>query len=190
MAKDFIKEILRVVKKTPDTQDGIKNLVFSLDELLYEADNDILALLPQRQTLVNLIRRYDELYKLVSGEDLLSPQEIADRESLPSKPRDLTKNPGEVPQVKSIKNQLRLQGLTILWKNPNFVLGVLAWILGILGGVCTIMGILTAVGVAPSFVAGGTVFGPVAYTTIGWGGLTVLLLMGCIITIIARGRYE
>jgi len=69
-------------------------------------------------------------------------------------------------------------------------MGVLALILGILGGLCMVMGIITAVGVAPALVAGGTAISPIAYTTIGWGGLAALLLLGCIATLIARSGYE
>ena len=64
-------------------------------------------------------------------------------------------------------------------------MGVLAWVLGILGGLCTVMGILTAVEVVPAFI------GSVAYDTIGWGGLAVIYLLGCIATLVARGgSYE
>ena len=67
-------------------------------------------------------------------------------------------------------------------------MGVLAFILGILGGLCMVMGIITAVGVAPALIAGGTAIGPVAYTTAGWGGLAALLLLGCIAALLARSE--
>ena len=69
-------------------------------------------------------------------------------------------------------------------------MGVLAWVLSILGGLCAVMGILTAVEIAPAFIAGGTAIGPAAYTTAGWGGLAVILLLGCIAALIARSGYE
>ncbi len=69
-------------------------------------------------------------------------------------------------------------------------MGVLAWILGILGGLCTVMGILTAVEISPALTAGGTAIGPVVYTTAGWAGLAVLLLLGCIAALIAQGQRE
>jgi len=59
-------------------------------------------------------------------------------------------------------------------------MGILALVLGILGGLCTVMGILTAVEVVPAFIAGGTAPASVAYNTAGWGGLAVILLLGCI----------
>jgi len=65
-------------------------------------------------------------------------------------------------------------------------MGVLALILGILGGLCAIAGVLTAVGVIPALVAGGTAIGPITYTTVGWGGLAVILLLGCIASLLAR----
>ncbi len=69
-------------------------------------------------------------------------------------------------------------------------MGILACVLGILGGLCAVMGILTAVEIAPSFIAGGTAIGPVAYTTAGWAGLAVFLLLGCIAALIAQGQGE
>ena len=69
-------------------------------------------------------------------------------------------------------------------------MGVLALILGILGGLSMVMSILTVVGVAPAFMAEGTAIGPIAYTTIGWAGLAALLLLCCIASLLARTRYE
>ena len=69
-------------------------------------------------------------------------------------------------------------------------MALLALFLGISGGVCTVMGILTAVEVVPDFITEGAVFGSITNTTIGWGGLAALLLLGCIAALIARGRYE
>ena len=63
-------------------------------------------------------------------------------------------------------------------------MALLALILGSLGGLCAVMGILTAVEVVPAFI------GSVAYDTVGWGGLAGILLLGCIAALIARGRYE
>jgi len=65
---------------------------------------------------------------------------------------------------------------------------VLALIFGILGGLCTATGILTALGVVPGLVSGGTAVEEVAYNTIGWGGLGGLSLMSCIAVLIARGK--
>jgi len=67
-------------------------------------------------------------------------------------------------------------------------MGVLALILGILGGLCMVMGVITAAGIVPLLVAGGTAISPIAYTTAGWGGLAVLLLLGCIAALISRGE--
>jgi len=70
-------------------------------------------------------------------------------------------------------------------------MAVLALVLGILGGLCTVMGILTAVDVVPAFIAGGAATASVAYTTAGWGGLAVILLLGCIAALHAHPHgYE
>jgi len=64
-------------------------------------------------------------------------------------------------------------------------MGVLAWILGILGGLCAVMGILTAVEVAPEFVAGAD------WTTWGfWLALAVVLLVGSVAAAVGRGGAE
>jgi len=69
-------------------------------------------------------------------------------------------------------------------------MGLLALILGVLGGLSTVMGILTAVEVAPAFIAGETATASIAYSTNGWGGLAVILLLGCIAALVARSGYE
>ena len=67
---------------------------------------------------------------------------------------------------------------------------VLAWILGILGGACTLMGILTATEVVPAYIKVGMATASVAHNTVGWGGLAIILLLGCIAALIARSGYE
>jgi hypothetical protein len=61
-------------------------------------------------------------------------------------------------------------------------MGLLALILGILGGLCTIVGILTA----------GEVILPVtaAFTAIFWLGLGGVLFVAAITCLVAQGRYE
>ena len=69
-------------------------------------------------------------------------------------------------------------------------MGVLALILGVLAGLCTVMGILTAVEVVPVFIAGGLAADSVVHNVAGWGGLAVILLLGCVATLIARSGSE
>jgi hypothetical protein len=54
---------------------------------------------------------------------------------------------------------------------------VVALVFGILGVIGIVMGILTAVEVAPAFISGGPTFGTVAYTSAFWWGLAALLLL-------------
>ena len=61
-------------------------------------------------------------------------------------------------------------------------MGVLALILGILGGLCTIMGILTAAAVVPLVTA--------AFTGIFWLGLAAVLFVAAITCLVGRGGYE
>ena len=61
-------------------------------------------------------------------------------------------------------------------------MGALAAVLGILGGLCSIMGIITAVKVIPEFVA---------LTWMFWLVLGAILILGCIAALIGRGGgYE
>ena len=61
-------------------------------------------------------------------------------------------------------------------------MGMAALICGILGGLCAVMGILSAAEIVPQIL--GT---SVAFTTAGWGGLAVILLLGCIALAVGRG---
>jgi len=59
-----------------------------------------------------------------------------------------------------------------------------AWIFGILGGLCTVMGIIIATEVAPQLAEL-----PAAFTPIFWLALGVVLLLACIAFTTSRG-YE
>ncbi len=61
-------------------------------------------------------------------------------------------------------------------------MGVLALILGILGGLCLIMGIITAAGVILPVTA--------AFTGIFWLGLAGVLFVAAITSLVARSGYE
>jgi len=61
-------------------------------------------------------------------------------------------------------------------------MAILAWILGILGGLGAVMGILTAADVVPSL---GDEF-----TTMFWMVLAAVLLLGCIAAAVSHGEYE
>ncbi len=61
-------------------------------------------------------------------------------------------------------------------------MGVLALILGLLGGLCLIMGIITAAAVIP-LIAGG-------FTAIFWLGLAGVLFVAAITSLLARGGTE
>jgi len=60
-------------------------------------------------------------------------------------------------------------------------MGVIAWIFGIIGGLCALMGIITAVG-AISEIA--------ALTWMFWFVLSAILLLICIAAAISRTQYE
>lgn len=61
-------------------------------------------------------------------------------------------------------------------------MGLLAFILGILGGLCAIMGIIAAALGGPILVAGFTMF--------FWFALAGILLVAAIFCLVAQGRYE
>ena len=60
-------------------------------------------------------------------------------------------------------------------------MGMLAWILGILGGLCAVVGILTAAAVIPELAA---------LTWMFWLALSAILLLACIASALGRGEYE
>ncbi len=60
-------------------------------------------------------------------------------------------------------------------------MGMLAWIFGILGGLCMVMGIITAVAVIPEVAA---------LTWMFWLVLSAILVLICIAFAMGRGSYE
>jgi len=61
-------------------------------------------------------------------------------------------------------------------------MAILAWILAILGGLCAVMGIITATGVIPLVGA--------AFTAMFWLALAGVLFLACIAAALGRGGYE
>lgn len=61
-------------------------------------------------------------------------------------------------------------------------MGMLALIFGIIGGLCAVLGIITAAGVMPTL--GGE------YTWTFWFGLSVILLLGSVASAVGRGGIE
>ena len=64
-------------------------------------------------------------------------------------------------------------------------MGILAWVFGTLGGLCAVMGIITAAEVAPLLADL-----PAAFTAMFWLTLGVVLLLGCIAAAVSRSMYE
>ena len=62
------------------------------------------------------------------------------------------------------------------------MMGMLAWIFGILGGLCAIMGIITAAEVMDPLGAG--------FTTMFWFVLSVILLLATIAFAVSESKYE
>ena len=62
-------------------------------------------------------------------------------------------------------------------------MGILAWVFGAIGGLCAVMGIITAVGVVPLFGSG--------LTAMFWLALSaVLLLITIAFTLVSAGSVE
>ncbi len=61
-------------------------------------------------------------------------------------------------------------------------MGIFALILGIVGGLCAVVGILTAAGIAPLLGA--------KLDWLFWFGLAGVLLIGCIAAVLSRSPYE
>ena len=60
-------------------------------------------------------------------------------------------------------------------------MGMLAWIFGSLGGLCAVMGIITAVAAIPEVAA---------LTWMFWLMLSAILFLVCIAFAVSRGGYE
>ena len=61
-------------------------------------------------------------------------------------------------------------------------MGLLAWILGILGGLFAVMGVITAFEVVPALMP--------AITEMFWLVLAAIFLLGCIAATIGSAQYE
>ena len=61
-------------------------------------------------------------------------------------------------------------------------MGIFALILGIIGGLCAVMGIITAAGAVPLLGAG--------FTWLFWFALAGVLLVASIAVVLSRGSYE
>ena len=61
-------------------------------------------------------------------------------------------------------------------------MGILALIFGILGGLCGVMGIITAAGVVPTLGA--------EFTVMFWLVLAGILLVACVASLLSRSSYE
>jgi len=64
-------------------------------------------------------------------------------------------------------------------------MAILAWVLGILGGLCAVTGIVTATEVTDVFSELGAEF-----TAMFWLTLGAVLLLACIAAAVSRGEYE
>lgn len=64
-------------------------------------------------------------------------------------------------------------------------MAILAWVFGILGGLCTVMGIITATGVVEILNDL-----PAEFTALFWLALSAVLLLICIAASLHRGESE
>jgi len=65
-------------------------------------------------------------------------------------------------------------------------MAIVAWICGILGGLCAVMGIITATGV--SWITDLDL--PTAFDAMFWLALGAVLLLACIAAAVSRTEYE
>ena len=62
---------------------------------------------------------------------------------------------------------------------------ILAWTLGTLGGLCAVMGIITATETIPALAQL-----PEAFTAMFWLTLGVIFILSCIAAVLSRSEYE
>lgn len=63
-------------------------------------------------------------------------------------------------------------------------------ILGVLSGICTVLGILAAIGILPSFISGSALVGSAGTTMVFFWSLAALLLLATIAVAVARSSWE
>jgi len=66
-------------------------------------------------------------------------------------------------------------------------MGLVALVLGLAGGICGILGIVTALDLLPTFVQGEEAIGPVAATTAFLWGLAALFMLASIAVSVGSG---
>jgi len=69
-------------------------------------------------------------------------------------------------------------------------MGILALILGLLGGGCAVLGVLTGLEILAPIISGGELIGPVVFGTVFWWGLAVILLLATIAAAAGRGAGQ
>ena len=69
---------------------------------------------------------------------------------------------------------------------------LLSMVLGLTGGICGLLGIVTALDLLPTFIKAEEAIGPVAATTAFFWGLAALLMLASIAVSVSRGSssYE
>jgi hypothetical protein len=79
------------------------------------------------------------------------------------------------------KGYLRAQRAWVINKR-RFYMGALAWTFGAVGGLCMVMGIITAAEVVPLLGS--------EFTSMFWLALAAVLFLACIAFAVGRSRYE
>ena len=66
-------------------------------------------------------------------------------------------------------------------------MGVLTLVLGLAGGICSLLGIITALDLLPAFIKAEEAIGPIAATTAFFWGMAALLFLASIAISVGRG---
>jgi hypothetical protein len=67
-------------------------------------------------------------------------------------------------------------------------MAILSLVLGLLGGVCGLLGIFTAAGILPAFIPTEEAIGPITGTTLFFWGIAVLFILGSIAVSVGQRR--
>lgn len=140
MASDYLSPVLDLVRRTTNNRDGMRNVVKAGAEAISGIDNDVADLLTQREKLRAIYERFFELYRVMTGEELLSKEErpVID----PSAPgtQNLTQARKQVLQIAAkLWNENTWKGgfdegevldefrktTRVPWQNPNAVIATI-----------------------------------------------------------------
>jgi hypothetical protein len=138
MTSDYTTPILDLVRKTPNTREGIATVVEAANNAIEQLDQDLESLLAQHDELSTIVRQMSQLYQILVGEELRKGWEVAEITKLPPGAENLKYPREAVLEVarmqsaiqdeispESIANILQGRNIRLPWRNPKAVIATI-----------------------------------------------------------------